>query len=173
MSFATKKSMIRCFEQLDIIEYSRRILLQILCEKSCSHILIVHLIKVDDDIVIGKMTLFIHFKFSSIWHLDCWQNGMDIIANHALFHFTFHYNGKPKMEWGNLSGMWKWNKSHCPQVECFQWNVSQILINLLILNNWNKNHKLIRCNQYKMECAKCHKFFEQVSLVDLMPPFFP
>jgi len=24
-----------------------------------------------------------------------------------------------------------------------------------------------------MECAKCHKFFEQVSLVDLMPPFFP
>ncbi len=71
MSFTTKKSMIRCFEQLDIIEYSRRILLQILCEKSCSHILIVHLIKVDDDIVIGKMTLFIHFKFSSIWHLDC------------------------------------------------------------------------------------------------------
>jgi len=71
MSFATKKSMIRCFEQVDIIEYSHRILLQILCEKSCSHILTMHLIKVDDDIVIRKMILFIHFKFSSIWHLDC------------------------------------------------------------------------------------------------------
>jgi hypothetical protein len=68
MSFATKKSMIRCFKQLDIIDYSHRILHQILCGKSCSHILMVHLIKVDDGIVIGKMTLFIHFNFSSIWH---------------------------------------------------------------------------------------------------------
>jgi hypothetical protein len=23
-----------------------------------------------------------------------------------------------------------------------------------------------------MECAKCHKFFGQVSFVDLVPPFF-
>jgi hypothetical protein len=68
MSFATKKSMIRCFKQLDIIDYSHAILHQILCGKICSHILVVHLIKVDDDIVIGKMTLFIHFKFSCIWH---------------------------------------------------------------------------------------------------------
>jgi len=68
MSFATKKSMIRCFKQLDIIDYSHTILQQILCGKNCSHILVVHLIKVDDDIVIGKMTLFIHLKFSCIWH---------------------------------------------------------------------------------------------------------
>jgi len=60
-----------------------------------------------------------------------------------------------------------------PQMECFQWNVPQILSNLLILNNSNKNHKLIKCNDYKVECAKCHKFFKHVSLVDLVPPFFP
>jgi hypothetical protein len=52
------------------------------------------------------------------------------------------------------------NKSCHPQVECFQWNVPQILNNLLILKNSNKNHKLIRCNDYKVEHAKCHKFFK-------------
>jgi len=69
MSFAIKKSMSRCFKQLDIIDYNHRILHQILCEKSCSHIFVMHLIKVNDDIIIIKMTLFIHFKFSFIWHL--------------------------------------------------------------------------------------------------------
>jgi hypothetical protein len=66
MSFTIKKSMIRCFKQLNIIDYSHMILHQILCGKSCNHILVMHLIKVDDDIVIKK---YIHFKFSFIWHL--------------------------------------------------------------------------------------------------------
>jgi len=68
MCCAIKKSMIRCFKQLNIIDYSHRILHQILWGKSCNHILVMHLIKEDDDIVIKKMTLFIHFKFSFMWH---------------------------------------------------------------------------------------------------------
>jgi hypothetical protein len=86
-----------------------------------------------------------------------------IIAYRVLFHFTFHLF---------FNGMWKWNKSHRPQVECFQWNVPQISNNLLILNNLNKNPKLITCNHYKVECTKCHKCFGQVSLMDLVPPIF-
>jgi hypothetical protein len=43
LSFVTKKSMNKCFKQL-IIDYNIRILLQILRVKSCSHILVVHLI---------------------------------------------------------------------------------------------------------------------------------
>jgi hypothetical protein len=37
LSFATKKSMIKCFKQL-IIDFNNRILLQILHVKSCNHI---------------------------------------------------------------------------------------------------------------------------------------
>jgi hypothetical protein len=48
-------------------------------------------------------------KYYKAWHYNkSW-----------LFHFTFHYNGKPKVEWGILSRMSQWNKSCCPQVECF------------------------------------------------------
>ncbi len=43
LSFATKKSMIKCPKQL-VFGYSNRILLQILHVKSCSHILMVHFI---------------------------------------------------------------------------------------------------------------------------------
>jgi hypothetical protein len=50
-----------------------------------------------------------------------------------------------------------------------KWNVSS---NLLILYNSNKNRKLIRCNHCKVECAKCHNFFGQISLVDLLPPIY-
>jgi hypothetical protein len=42
LSFATKKSITKCFKRL-IIDYTNRILLQILCVKSCSYILMVHL----------------------------------------------------------------------------------------------------------------------------------
>jgi hypothetical protein len=42
LSFATKKSMIKCFKQL-VIDYSNRILFQVLGVKHCSHILMVHL----------------------------------------------------------------------------------------------------------------------------------
>jgi len=66
LSFATKKSMTKCFKQL-IIDYSNKILFQILCVKNCSHIVMVHLTsrwwhgdKKDD--------IFFHFKFSFIWH---------------------------------------------------------------------------------------------------------
>jgi hypothetical protein len=118
MSFTIKKSMIRCFKQLNIIDYSHRILHQILCEKSCNHILVMHLIKVDDDIVIKKMT-FIHFKFSFIWHL--W----------LLTKWHGHYNKlRPipphiPIQWKTQNGLrhFEWNvrvnKSHCLQVECF------------------------------------------------------
>ncbi len=93
-------------------------------------------------------------------------------TNHALFHSTFHYIGKPKVEWGILSGMWQWNKSCCPQVECSSGMCHKFLVIYIILYNSKKNCKLIRCNHYKMECAMCHKFFEQVSLMELMSPFF-
>jgi hypothetical protein len=85
------------------------------------------------------------------------------ITDHVLFHFTFHLF---------FSGMWEWNKSCRPQMECFQWNVPQISNNLLILQILNKNCKLVRCNHRKVECAKCHKSFGQISLVDLVPPIF-
>jgi hypothetical protein len=42
LSFATKKSMIKCPKQL-VIDYNNRILLRILHVKSCNHILAVHL----------------------------------------------------------------------------------------------------------------------------------
>jgi hypothetical protein len=42
LSFVTKKSMTKCFKGL-VINYSNRILFQILRVKSCSHISMVHL----------------------------------------------------------------------------------------------------------------------------------
>ncbi len=66
LSFATKKSMIKCLKWL-VIDYNNRILLQILHVKNCSHILVVHLssrrcwsMRKDD--------VFFHYKFLSIWH---------------------------------------------------------------------------------------------------------
>jgi hypothetical protein len=66
LSFATKKSMIKCSKQL-VIDFNNRILLQILRAKSCSHILIMHLInkqwrdnrKTD---VIFSLQVFIHME---------------------------------------------------------------------------------------------------------------
>ncbi len=66
--FATDKSMTKCFKWL-IIEYNNRILLQILCVKGCSHILMVHLISTrwcgnrKNDVVFSSQ-IFIHMAFT-------------------------------------------------------------------------------------------------------------
>jgi hypothetical protein len=67
LSFATKKTMIKCPKQL-VIDCNNKILLQILCVKSCSRILVVHFTskwwrgnrKVD---VLFSLQVFIHMAF--------------------------------------------------------------------------------------------------------------
>jgi hypothetical protein len=66
LSFATRKSMIKCFKQ-SVIDYNNMILFQILRVKNCSHIVMMHLTirwwhgNMEDDV-------FFHYKFSSILH---------------------------------------------------------------------------------------------------------
>jgi len=77
LSFATKKLMTICPKWL-IIDCNNRILFQILCVKSCSHILVEHLISIYDDVITRRLMSFFHYKFTSICIHDWWQNDMDI-----------------------------------------------------------------------------------------------
>jgi hypothetical protein len=129
--FAIKTSMIKYILNDYIIHYSHKILLQILCEKSCNHILLVHLtgrlwcgnrrddINISSQIFIhstsminDKMTWMSKISFENvtiksfkIWLKNNYANDVDEMMCHYIDNLIkqLFYN-KPKMTINNL--MW-------------------------------------------------------------------
>jgi hypothetical protein len=125
MSFATKKSMTKCAKWLHNLFNNHRILLQILCEKSCNHILMVHLNSrwwhnnrkddiifslqinihmtsmIDDEVMcISKISFenMIRIKSFQIWLKNNYANDMDKMMCHYINNVVIQlFNNDSKM----------------------------------------------------------------------------
>jgi len=123
ISFATKKSMTKCVKWLHNLIHNHRLLFQILCEKNCNHILVVHLTNRwwhsnrKDDIVFSlqinihmpsmiddKVMWISKISFENmikIWLKNNYANGMDKLMCHYINNvlIKLFYNDSKMIIW--------------------------------------------------------------------------